>query len=262
MQGQFCFLGTGGSMGVPVIGCTCSVCQSTSAKDKRLRTSGLLTIDNKSILVDCGPDFRQQALNHNLRHIDGVILTHAHHDHTAGIDELRVYYMHTHQPIPCLMSLETADDIKNRFNYLFDSGLTVGRLTSKMDLLIQPQERGMVNFLGLDIKYMTYMQAGMKVNGYRIGNFAYITDIHEYPDSIFDDLAGVEVLVISALRFTPSHLHLTVDQAIDFSKKIQAKETWLTHICHEISHEKIDAYLPANIRGAYDGLTITFRLDA
>lgn len=260
VQGYFCFLGTGGSMGVPVIGCSCPVCQSSSTKDKRLRTSGLITLGNKTILVDCGPDFRQQALTHNIRHLDGVIITHAHHDHTAGVDELRVFYMHTKQALPCMMSKETAADIMHRFHYLFDANLTKGRLVSKVDMLILPEDRGTVNFLGIDIQYMSYLQAGMKVNGFRIGNFAYLTDIHEYPETIFDDLAGVEVLVLSALRFTPSHLHLTFDQAIDFSKRVHAKETWLTHICHEISHEKIDAYLPANVRVAYDGLTITFSI--
>lgn len=260
MLGQFCFLGTGGSMGVPVIGCSCSVCMSTSPKDNRLRTSGLLTLEDKTILVDCGPDFRQQALRHDIRHIDGVILTHAHHDHTAGVDELRVFYMHSKQPLPCLLSKETASDIMKRFDYLFDPVLMKGRLVSKVDLLIQPAERGSIDFLGIHMKYMTYLQAGMKVNGYRIGNFAYITDIHEYPETIFEDLEGVEVLVISALRFTPSHLHLTFDQAVDFARKVKARETWLTHICHDVSHEKIDAYLPANVRTAYDGLKITFHV--
>lgn len=245
-------------MGVPVIGCDCSVCHSPSPKDKRLRTSGLLSLAEKRVLFDCGPDFRQQALLYGIDHLDGVILTHAHHDHTAGIDELRVYYMHSKQSIPCLMSQETAEDIIRRFNYMFDPHLTLGRLTSKFDLHIQKGERGALNFLGMDVHYMTYLQAGMKVNGYRIGTFAYITDIHEYPETIFEDLAGVEVLVISALRYTPSHLHLTVDQAVDFSKRVGAKETWLTHICHEMHHEKTDAYLPANVRLAYDGLKITF----
>lgn len=244
-------------MGIPMIGCSCPVCTSKSNKDKRLRASGLLSLQNKKILVDCGPDFRQQALKHSIDHLDGVILSHAHHDHTASVDELRVYSMQTGKPVPCLASEVTGEDIKNRFAYIFSPN-PKKRLLPKLSLDFFEGERGKCSFQGINFRYFTYEQAGMEVNGIRLGKFAYVTDIHDYPETIFEDLSGVEVLVISALRFTPSHLHLTVDEAIEFSKKVGAKKTWLTHIAHDLQHEKTNAYLPEEIRLAYDGLEISF----
>lgn len=248
-------------MGIPVIGCSCRVCKSLSPKDKRLRASGVLSVNHKRLLVDCGPDFRQQALRHNIDYLDGVIITHAHHDHTASVDELRAYSMMSGQPISCLMSKDTADDIIARFQYIFQPDQKIKKLLPKIVPEILEGDRGETKFKGVDFRYFTYKQAGMKVNGLRTGNFAYVTDIRDYPDSIFDDLKGVEVLVLSALRFTPSNLHLSVDEAIEFSKKVGAQKTWLTHIAHDLSHEQTNAYLPENVRLAYDGLEIDISLE-
>lgn len=132
MNGSFLFLGTGGSMGIPVIGCDCSVCTSSSHFNKRLRTSALLTFGNQKILIDAGPDFRSQALHNKLDRLDGVMFTHAHHDHTAGIDELRVYYMYSHEPLPCLMSKDTYIDLRTRFDYIFTTKME--RKSSFQDL--------------------------------------------------------------------------------------------------------------------------------
>ncbi len=256
MKGQFVFLGTGGSMGVPMIGCKCPVCTSSSPKDKRWRTSGLLTIDGKNILIDCGPDFREQALKNEIDSLDGVIITHAHNDHIAGIDELRAYLLSRNTPMPCLMSSKTSDDLHLRFDYIFLPKDHKERLIPKISPVIFPGSEGKIDFLGLEIRYFTYLQAGMAVIGLRIGNFAYLTDIKDYTDSIFPFLEGVETLVVSALRYAPSHLHFCVEEAVQFSKKTSAKETWLTHISHELSHDGINASLPPTIRPAYDGLKI------
>ncbi len=255
MKGRFRFLGTGGSMGIPVIGCRCKVCQSTHSEDKRLRSAGIISLKDKKILVDCGPDFREQALRYEIDHLDGVVITHAHHDHTSSIDELRVFYMRSGEPIPCLVSKETGDDLKKRFDYIFCKRKK-NVLIPKVDLIELPDDRGEITFEGLRFKYFTYEQANMKVNGFRIGNFAYVTDIHDYPESIFEDLRGVEVLVLSALRFTPSYIHFTVDEAVDFANRVGAKKTWLTHIAHELQHEHTNAYLPSDVRVAYDGFEI------
>lgn len=245
-------------MGIPVIGCDCKVCTSSHIEDKRLRSAGLLSLYNKNILIDCGPDFRQQAIREGIHRLDGVIITHAHNDHTASIDELRVFYMRTGKPIPCLLSEDTAEDLRIRFDYIFSS-TAKNVLVPKVELVVLPNERGEILFEGMTFKYFTYEQAKMQVNGFRVGNFAYITDIHDYPESIFDDLKGVEILVLSALRFTPSHLHLTVDEAVDFAHKAGAKQTWLTHIAHELQHEQTNAYLPPDVRMAYDGLKIDIK---
>lgn len=251
---RFLFLGTGGSMGVPVIGCECAVCRSDNPENKRTRSSGLLTIDEKKILIDCGPDFRDQALKNHIDRLDGVILTHAHHDHTGGIDDLRAYYIKTYAPMPCLLSKDTAEDIRQRFSYIFRSG--PNQFTTKLALQLLESDRGTVEFLGIPIHYLTYEQMGMPVNGFYWRDFAYISDIRIYPESILEDLKGIRTLVLSALRFTHSDFHFTVDEAVEFAQKIGAQQTWLTHIAHDLDHEKTNAYLPANIRLAYDGLEI------
>lgn len=251
------FLGTGGSMGIPVIGCDCEVCTSSDPHNKRQRTSALVTVGEKKILIDCGPDFHTQALHYHINTLDGVILTHAHRDHTAGIDELRVYHMRSHKPIPCLLSPETLADVKHQFNYIFKED-SFYKLTAKLDLHLLPEARGEVEFLGLPIHYFTYEQARMKVNGFRFGNLAYITDIYDYPETIFQDLHNVEILILSALRFTPSQLHLSLDEAVEFSNRIAPKKTWFIHIAHEVDHQRSNAYLPENIKLAYDGMLVDF----
>ena len=262
MIGKLLFLGTGASMGVPIVGCSCHVCTSTSSQNQRLRPSALLTIGGKTILIDCGPDFRQQALRINLESIDGVIFSHAHHDHTAGIDDLRSLFMKGWQQIPLLLSLETLNDIKSRFHYLFDESK---KIAGRPAVCFHPQvidgDRGETEFLGVPMKYFSYSQMKMVVNGFRIGDLAYVSDIKKYPETIFQELQGVETLVISALRHTSSPMHFTVDEAIDFVKLSGVKKAYFMHIAHELDHDKTNAYLPENIRVAYDGLEIEFHAD-
>ncbi|PJD95662.1 MAG: MBL fold metallo-hydrolase [Parachlamydia sp.] len=260
-EGRFLFLGTGGSMGIPVVGCHCAVCDSGSSFNKRMRPSGLLMIGAEKILIDAGPDFRTQALKNKIDRLDGVIFTHAHHDHSAGIDDLRVFYMHTRKSLPCLMSQATFEELKHRYSYIFRAQQTsIDKLTTKMNIQLLEGERGEIDFLSVKLKYFTYEQGGMLVNGFRCGNLAFVSDIRHYPPSIFEDLADVEILIISALRFTPSPLHLTVDEAIAFADKVHAKQVWLTHLAHELDHEKTNAYLPPHVRLAYDGLEVKFQL--
>lgn len=252
------FLGTGSSLGIPVIACHCEVCSSTSPLNKRFRSSALLKIKEKNLLIDASPDFREQALRFKIERIDGVLFTHSHHDHSAGCDDLRIFHFQNKNPLPCLCSAETAQDLKARYYYMFKEQPYEVKENSRLKLELLKGDRGKTNFLGVDISYFSYIQLGMKVNGFRIGNMAYVTDLKEYNDSIFDELKGVDVLIVSALRFTPSHMHLTVDEAVDFAKKVDAKKTWLTHIAHELEHEKTNNYLPSNIQLAYDGLQIEF----
>lgn len=260
-KGQFIFLGTGGSMGIPVIGCHCSVCESSSSFNKRLRPSALIQVGARKILIDAGPDHRTQVLKHQIDRLDGVIFTHAHHDHSAGIDDLRVYYMHSRKPLPTLMSKATYEELKYRYHYIFKNMETnVDKLTTRMTLQFLEGERGILDFESIKIHYFTYEQGGMPVNGLRFGNLSFVSDIRDYPDTIFEDLAGTEILIVSALRFTPSPLHFTVDEAITFAEKVKAKQVWLTHIAHELDHEKTNAYLPKHVRLGYDGLKIEFSL--
>jgi phosphoribosyl 1,2-cyclic phosphate phosphodiesterase len=258
--GEFLFLGTGGSMGIPVIACTCAVCISPDPKNHRLRPSALLTIGSQRILIDAGPDFRTQALSIPLKNLDGIIFTHAHHDHTAGIDDLRIFSMRHGTAMPCLLSPDTARDLVQRFYYMFDKSNPYSPSMAKLVFHFMDKDRGDVLFQDLPIKYFTYQQGGMQVNGLRIGSLAYVSDIRDYPKTIFDDLAGVETLILSALRFSPSPMHFSIDEALDFAKKVGAEKTWLTHIAHELDHDKTNAYLPDNVRLAYDGLKLDFNI--
>lgn len=259
MKNKLTFLGTGGSLGVPVIGCSCPVCLSTDPLNKRLRPSVLLQLAHKQFLVDAGPDFRLQAFRYGIKTLDGVLLTHAHHDHTAGIDDLRPIYYRRTTPLPILLSAETARDLRARYYYLFQANHGQESFKSRLHLQLLPdEEAGQVIFEGFVIHYVTYSQGGMAVNGFRIGNLAYLSDIRHFSSSIFQYLKGVQYLVISALRYTPSPLHFSVDEAIDFAKELQAEAVWLTHISHDLEHHQTNAYLPANMHLAYDGLEIEF----
>ena len=246
-------------MGVPLIGCHCDVCASKNPHNRRLRPSALVTFDDeRKILIDCGPDFRFQALRESLNELSGVILTHAHYDHTAGIDELRIYCARQRGPLPCLLSQSTYDDLSLQFKYIFHGDARTKGLVTQFETSILPDRRGKISFLGANVRFNTYDQSGMEVNGFRFGELAYTSDIKTYPETIFEDLRGIKHLVISALRFTHSELHFTVDEAISFAERAGAKHTWLTHIAHELDHERGNAYLPSNVRLAYDGLKIPF----
>lgn len=257
MSDSAIFLGTGSSLGVPLIGCSCEVCLSKNPKNKRLRSAMLLEIGGKVIVIDTGPDFRYQALRAELTYLDGVIYTHAHHDHVAGIDDLRVFSFKNKAPLPCLASNETADDLEMRYGFMFKPHKYEPSIGPRLSLIRLKEPSGDTQFLGIPIHYFSYEQIGMEVTGIKIGTFAYVTDIKKYSDEVFKQLEGVETLVISALRFTSSYMHLTVDEAVDFIQRIGCKRAYLTHISHEIDHEKANACLPSGIEFAYDGLKIS-----
>jgi phosphoribosyl 1,2-cyclic phosphate phosphodiesterase len=243
-------------MGIPMVGCDCPVCRSANPKDRRLRCSALLNIGGKLILIDTSPDFRYQALRIGLTRLDGVIWTHAHQDHSGGIDDLRPLFLRNHHSLPCLLSEATYKDFKNRYNYLFSPpDKNNPSLRPKFDLNLISQQ-GEIDFLGIPIEFFSYLQVGMEVTGLRFGPFAYVTDLKDYDDSIFERLKGVETLVVSALRYESSPLHLTLDEAVAFGKTVGAKKTYFTHMAHEIGHDEGSRRLPSGFALAYDGLEI------
>jgi phosphoribosyl 1,2-cyclic phosphate phosphodiesterase len=258
MKGKLLFLGTGGSLGVPIVGCECMVCSSSSPFNKRFRPSALIEIEEKRFLIDAGPDFRSQLLKYQIKALDGVLLTHAHHDHTAGVDDLRVLYYRSQRSLPLLLSGETAEEIKLRYSYIFQSGHAYDQLTPRLTLQLLPDLEGEVTFEGFRVQYVTYKQGGMSVNGFRFGDFAYLSDIRDFSPTIFNQLKGVKTLVISALRHQSSRLHFSVDEAVSFADELGVKKGWITHISHELDHDETNKYLPPHIRVAYDGLQIDF----
>ena len=257
MQAKFLFLGTGASGGVPLIGCHCAVCSSAFIFNKRMRSAGLLSVGEKKYLIDVGPDFRAQALQHRIDHLDGVLITHAHADHIAGIDDLRAYYFLTAQKLPCLLSQETFQEIQRRFPYLFITGENRS-LSAQLDFHFLEKDFGQCDFAGLNLSYLTYFQLEMKVNGFRFGNFAYISDIRTYSEDIFSHLKGSEILVLSALRHQPTQMHFSIEEAIAFSHRVGAKMTYFTHIAHDLDHQNI--ILPSGFALSYDGLQLSIEL--
>lgn len=255
MEGKFLFLGTGCSTGTPVITCSCAVCVSSDPHDKRLRPAGLLTIKGKRFLLDVGPDFRTQALTYEVKNLDALVLTHTHFDHIAGIDDLRVYNFLDKKPLPCLLSQSAYKDVVARYPYFFKENSA-----SRFQFQILKEAEGEDIFEGVEWKFFSYFQNGMQVLGYRLGSFAYVLDIREYNKAIIEALSGVETLVLSALRPTTSPAHLSLNQAIEFAHKVGAKQTWFSHISHELPHEETNLKLPSSMCLAYDGLEIAFHV--
>lgn len=260
MQGKFLFLGTGGSAGVPIIGCQCDVCRSSSPYNKRLRSSGLIEVKDKKFLIDVGPEFRIQALNFKVTHLTGVLLTHAHADHIAGIDDLRAYYFMDKRKLPCVLSKETFDEVKLRYHYMLQPLTTGKSISAQIDFQLLPNDFGSYELGGVRFKYLSYSQTGMKVTGFRFGNFAYVSDIREYSQQTVEALQGVDVLVLSALRQTPTKMHFSIEEAIAFSQRVFAKKTYLTHVAHDLEYEATNALLPSDVRLSYDGLEIPIEI--
>lgn len=260
MRAKILFLGTGGSAGIPIITCKCRVCLSESIFNKRLRPSVLLKFGEKTFLIDVGPDFRDQALRYGIDRLDGVLLTHTHYDHIGGIDELRVFYFKHKLRLPTLSSIETYDELRHRFHYLFKTKQADGTLQSQLNFQILEEDFGHIRFEGLPVSYMSYVQANMKVTGYRFGNLAYVSDIREYDQRVVDALEGVDTLILSALRYTKSEVHFSIDEAISFAREVGAKKTLLTHIAHDLDHDETNRDLPEDIRLAHDGLEIPFSI--
>jgi phosphoribosyl 1,2-cyclic phosphate phosphodiesterase len=265
MEGSLTFLGTGTSMGVPTLGCACAVCTSTDPRDRRLRPSALLRWNDASsrtervIVIDTGPDFREQALRANLTHVDAVLYTHSHADHILGLDDLRPLSFKAFReggPIPLYATPETTAVLESIFSYTFSPHATY---PNRARVRLEPlADRTPIH--GVDFQRIPLLHGEMEIVGYRFGRAAYLTDVSSIPEESFALLAGLDHLVLSALRHKPHPSHATVEQALGWARRIGARQTWLTHIAHELGHEATNRTLPAGVALAYDGLTVPVSL--
>ena len=244
------FLGTGTSCGVPVIGCQCKVCQSADPKDKRTRCSVLVETDSTRLLIDCGPDFRQQILPQPFRKIDGILITHSHYDHVGGMDDIRPYCQFGEinvyaDPIARKGMLEMLPYCFAENRYPGVPAIGLHEIHAHESLSIGD----------LEIMPIEVMHGKLPILGYRIGPLTYITDMKTINEEEYPYLEGTELLVVNALRFDkPHHSHQLVNDALAFAKRVGAKRTLLIHVCHDIGlHEEVNLRLPEGIELAYDG---------
>jgi phosphoribosyl 1,2-cyclic phosphate phosphodiesterase len=243
-------LGSGTSTGVPVIGCTCAVCTSDNSRNKRWRPGLKLEMDGQVVLVDTPTDLRAQALRFGLPRVDAVLFTHAHADHVFGLDDLRIFNFRQRSPIPCYGSAATLRALRQMFAYVFEEGQEGGG-KPRLELV---EVNGNFALLDRIVVPVPVWHGGLEVYGYRFGNFAYVTDCNAIPDSSFELLAGVEVLILDALRYRPHSTHFSVAQAMDVAARIGASRTILTHLAHEIDHDAPAVALPPRVEFGYDGL--------
>lgn len=244
-------LGSGTSTGVPVIGCTCAVCTSENPRNRRFRTGLKLEMESATVLVDTPTDLRQQALRFGLERVDAVLFTHAHADHVFGLDDVRIFNFRQRAPIPCYGSAETLGHLRRMFAYVFESG-PVGGGKPQLELV---EVGGPFELLGRAVVPVPVWHGETAVLGYRLGDFAYVTDCNRIPETSFRLLEGVRVLILDALRYRPHSTHFSVEEAIEAAARIGSDRTIFTHLSHDIDQDAPAVPLPPGCEFGHDGLT-------
>ena len=265
-------LGTGTSTGVPVVGCDCEVCTSDDPRDDRTRCACYVRTGDVALLIDTGPDLRRQSLRENVDRIDAVLYTHHHFDHIAGLDDLRPFFFRNRRVMPCYGHQSTIEVLKEKYDYVFgtdpypgaanlelhtvDASFTVPSrypaLSRNDDPDDVPHEPATV-----DAEPIPLYHGSMPVYGYRIGRFAYLTDVNRIPEASYEKLTGLDTLVIDALRPQPHPTHFSFDEAVAEARRIGARQTYFIHMTHNVRHADQEDRLPEDVHLGYDGLTIT-----
>ena len=251
-------LGTGTSTGVPVLNCPCAICTSEDPRDKRLRCAVFVEAGGVNILIDIGPDFRQQAFRAGIEHIDAVLITHHHFDHVVGMDDLRPYLFFNRSPIPLHAEQGSADILRSMFGYIFRDGSYPGVPNLEMHDVAGPFEVASREDPSKTLRIIPIpvVHGSLDILGFRIGGFAYLTDVSKIPNASFGLLKDLDVLVLDALRDRPHPMHMTIDKAIEVAGRIGARQTWFTHMSHEVLHSAFEARVPEGMAPAYDGLVL------
>jgi phosphoribosyl 1,2-cyclic phosphate phosphodiesterase len=251
-------LGTGTSTGVPIIGCGCDVCTSDDPRDTRTRCACYVRVGDMGLLIDTGPDFRQQALREGIDRIDAVCYTHHHFDHVVGLDDLRPFFFNNKTAMPCYAHADTADVLRRNYDYIFGADPYPGAANVTLDVIDGPfhvsSRTG--DEVAVPVDPILLRHGNMPVYGYRLGRFAYLTDASAIPEASFDQLQGIDVLVLDALRPDPHPTHFSFNEAVAAARRIGARETYFVHMTHAVRHAEADARLPDDIHLAYDGLTV------
>ena len=243
-----------------MIGCTCAVCQSTDPRDRRLRPSIHVEVpDRASILVDTSPDLRQQALTHRITRLDAVLFTHSHADHVLGLDEIRSFNFMQQAPIPCYASADVWENIRQMFRYVFDSKPRQGGGIPKVDT---HDIDGPFAVAGVHVVPVPLWHGRLPILGFRFGSVAYLTDCSAIPEESWSLVAGVDTLVIDALRDRKHSTHFTVAEALEAIERIAPRRAYLTHIAHDLGHASTSARMPAGVELAYDGLVLDATVNA
>ncbi|GAA4383164.1 MBL fold metallo-hydrolase [Hymenobacter koreensis] len=249
------FLGTGTSQGVPVIGCACPVCSSLDFRDQRLRVSVHLQVQGRSIIIDSGPDFRQQVLRARIDHLDALVFTHEHKDHTAGMDDIRAYNFKQQQDMPVYAEPRVLEQLKREYAYIFAEKRYPG--VPQVQTFPILSDTASFEVEGIEFQPIRALHYKLPVLGFRVGNFSYVTDANHLSPESRERLRGSEVLVLNALRHEPHISHFSLAEALEVIADVQPKRAYLTHISHLLGkHREVEATLPHNVFLGYDGLRL------
>ena len=253
---QLTFLGTGTSQGIPTVGCNCAVCLSDNPKDQRLRCSVLVAQKDTSLLVDTGPDLRQQMLSNSITDVDAILFTHEHNDHVIGLDDIRPLYFRRRANIPTYGLERVHNEVKQRFSYMFGDSVYPG--VAQIDTHDINEDSEAFDIGNITVTPIGVMHGNLPILGFRFGDVAYITDASSISETQIEKLYDLDVIVINALQRKEHHSHFTLDEALKFIDRIGAKKGYLTHLSHLMgSHDDITLELPMHVHLAFDGLVIT-----